>query len=151
MSSPLPIVDEHATVVEAGVAEVWPVLLKTVDRTFSRGGASGYARAVGCDPATASGPRPLAVGSTVPGFRVVAAIPGTELMFEGRHRFSSYSLTFHLEPVGAGRSRLRAETRAAFPGPLGRLYRLLVIGSRGHAVLVQRLLSSINRESSRTP
>jgi hypothetical protein len=128
-TAPLPRVDEHATVVAASVGEVWPALLETLDRTFSRPVVSVYARIVGCAEATASGPRPLAEGAKIPGFRVAAADPARELVLEGRHRFSSYALTFHLDQLGSGSSRLRAESQASFPGMAGRLYRLLVIGT----------------------
>lgn len=143
----LPYIDEHATDIAASVDEVWPVLLDTIDRGFARFGASGYARAVGCTDRTASGPRPLAVGSTLPGFHVTAAVPGTELVLEGRHRFSAYALIFRLAPDGADGSRLVAETRATFPGFAGGIYRLLVIGSRGHGVAVRRMLSTVKRRS----
>jgi hypothetical protein len=146
--APLPYLDEHATDIAAGVDDVWPVLIETLDRAFSRAGMASYARAVGCDPCTASGPRPLAVGSTMPGFRVVAAIPGSELVLEGRHRFSSYALIFRLEQVSPDRSRLRAESRAAFPGLAGGVYRLIVVGTGGHVVGMRRLLSGIKRRSA---
>jgi len=143
----LPYIDEHTTVIAAGTDEVWRGLGETLDRSFSRPGAVGYARLVGAADRTASGPRPLAEGSTFPGFRVVAAIPGHELVLEGRHRFSSYALIFRLEEVARGRSRLRAESRAAFPGLAGGLYRRLVVGTGGHVVGVRRLLTAIRRRS----
>lgn len=143
----LPYVDEHATVIAAGTDDVWRSLGETLDRSFSRPGALGYARLVGSADCAASGPRPLAEGSTIPGFRVVAAVPGRELVLKGSHRFSSYALIFRLEQVGPGRSRLRAETRATFPGPAGGLYRRLVIGTGGHVVGMRRLLSAIRRLS----
>jgi hypothetical protein len=143
----LPHIDEHAIDIAVSVDEAWPVLLDTVDRGFARFGASGYARVVGCTDIKATGPRPLAVGSTVPGFHVTAAIPGVELALEGRHRFSSYALIFRLERVGAARSRLVAETRATFPGLAGGVYRLLVIRTRGHVVAVRRILSTVKRRS----
>ena len=145
--SQLPYVDEHVTVVAAGVDDVWRALSDTLDRASSRPGAAAYCRAVGCADCTASGPRPLVEGSTIPGFRVVIAVPGSELALAGRHRFSSYALIFRLEQVDSGRSRLRAESRAAFPGVAGRIYRLLVIGTGGHVVAVRRLLSRIKRGS----
>ncbi len=144
----LPRLDEHLTTIAAGVDDVWTALLETLDHTFSRRAAAGYARAVGCADASASGPRPLAEGSTVPGFRVAAAVAGSELVLEGRHRFSSYALIFRLEPIGADRSRLRAESRAAFPGPAGRMYRLLVVGTGGHVLAVRRLLSAVERRAT---
>ena len=144
----LPFVDEHTKVITAGVDDVWPVLLETLDATFSYAGAAPYARIVGCDDRTVSGPRPLAKGSTMPGFHVTSAVPATELVLEGQHRFSSYALSFHLEPLNPDESRLRAETRAAFPGRAGRAYRLVVIGTGGHVVAVRRLLSRVERRSA---
>jgi hypothetical protein len=145
----LPYVDEHSALIAAGVEDVWAALIDMLERAFSRAGAASYARLVGCEQRTASGPRPLAEGSTVPGFRVTAAVPGSELALAGRHRFSSYALIFRLEHIGPGRSRLSAETRARFPGVAGRAYRLLVIGSGGHALAVRRLLSPVKRSSER--
>jgi hypothetical protein len=144
-----PHLDEHETVVDAGVDEVWPVLLQTVDEAMSRPWMAGYSRVVGSGDSTASGPRPLAEGSTVPGFRVVTAVPGTTLALAGRHRFSSYALVFRLEPVGADRARLRIESRAAFPGVAGGVYRLLVVGTGGHVVAVRRLLARVKRRAER--
>ncbi|MER6350405.1 hypothetical protein ABT186_00750 [Streptomyces sp. NPDC001634] len=141
--SSLPYIDEHTTDIAAGVDDVWRSLGRTLDRSFSRPGAAGYARLVGCPDRTAAGPRPLAEGSTFPGFRVVAAVPGRELILEGSHRFSSYALIFRLEHVGPYHSRLRAESRAVFPGRAGGLYRRLVIGTGGHAIGMRRLLSAI--------
>ena len=141
--------DEHRVTIAADVDDVWPALLDTLDGAFSRGGATAYARVVGCVPWRASGPRPLDVGSTIPGFRVAAAEPGHELVLEGRHRFSTYTLTFCLERVAAGRSQVRARTRAAFPGALGALYRLLVIGTGGHVVVTRRLLAGVRHRSEK--
>jgi hypothetical protein len=142
-------VDEHTTVIAAGVDRVWPAVLETLDRTFSRPVVSAYAWIVGCAEATAAGPRPLAEGATIPGFRVAADVPARRLVLEGRHRFSSYVLTFRLDPLGSGSSRLRAESRASFRGMAGRLYRLLVIGTGAHVVTVRRLLAEIRRRSER--
>jgi hypothetical protein len=100
--SELPYLDEHATAIAAGVDDVWLVLTETLDRTFSRTHMTSYARTIRCADHTASGPRPLAEGSTIPGFRVAAATPGSELVLEGRHRFSTYALIFRLEQVNAG-------------------------------------------------
>jgi hypothetical protein len=143
----LPHVDEHATVIDAGAEAVWRSLGETLDRSFSRPRAAGYARLVGSADRTVAGPRPLAEGSTLPGFRVIRAIPGRELVLVGRHRFSSYALIFRLDEVGAERYRVRAETRATFPGLKGGLYRLLVIRTGGHVVGMRRLLSTIRRQA----
>lgn len=137
----LPYLDEHTTTIAAGADDVWLALLDTLD-ALDRPHATTYTRAIRCADPTASGPRPLAAGSTIPGFRVATAVPGSELVLEGRHYFSTYSLTFRLEE-SKGRTLLRAESRAAFPGLAGGLYRLLVISTRGHVVATRRLLSAI--------
>jgi hypothetical protein len=143
----LPWIDEHAVVIDATVADVWRALDVTLDRSFTNKPAGVYARLVGCREYGARGPRPLAPGSTIPGFRVVRAIPDAELVLAGRHRFSNYALTFRLEAIGPRSTRLRAETRAAFPGAMGAVYRALVIGTRGHVVGVRHLLSTVQRRA----
>jgi hypothetical protein len=143
----LPYIDEHATTVEAGADDVWRALGETLDDSFSGPGWAGYARLAGSSEHAATGPRPLAEGSTLPGFRVATAVPGRELVLVGRHRFSSYALVFRLEQAGPGRSRLRAETRAAFPGPAGGVYRSIVIRTGGHGAGMRRLLSAVRRRA----
>ena len=143
----LPHLDEHAVDVAADRDAVWRALLATLDRSFAGAVASAYARAVGCPDWTASGPRPLDVGSTLPGFRVAAARPGHELVLAGRHRFSTYTLVFRLDDAGAARSRLRAESRAAFPGVTGAAYRLLVLRTGAHVLGVRRLLDGVRRRA----
>ena len=145
--SQLPSVDEHATDIAAGVDDVWRILIDQVDRMFSGTAISAYGRIIGCADRTAAGPRPLAEGSTMPGFRVDTAAPGAKLVLAGRHRFSSYALTFRIGPAAPGHAWLRAETRAEFPGVVGGAYRMLVIGSGGHALVVRRLLSVVKHRT----
>ncbi|MFJ4618857.1 hypothetical protein [Streptomyces sp. NPDC088812] len=139
----LPYVDERTELVAADADAVWRAVGDVLDGAFG----SGYARLVGCPHRTASGPRPPAEGSVWPGFRVDSATPVRKLVLTGRHHFSTYALVFRLDEAGAGRTRLRAETRARFPGPGGALYRLLVIRTGAHALLTGRLLSSIGRRA----
>jgi hypothetical protein len=146
----LPYVDEHAIVVERGAAETWEAVRAIMDGTMSAGSSARGAKLLGCRESTASGPRPLAVGSTIPGFRVTVAAPGEQLSLEGRHRFSRYALIFRIDELGPGRSRVRAETRAVFPGPLGRVYGGLVVGTRGHVLAVRRQLGAIKRRAERS-
>jgi hypothetical protein len=143
----LPFVDEHALVLERPVADVWPAVTYVAERASSGAAAARVALLLGCADPVAGGPRPLAVGSTVPGFRVTVCEPGRELRLEGRHRFSRYALVYRLDALGPSRTRVRAETRAAFPGPAGRVYRALVIGTRGHVVAVRRLLAAVERRA----
>ena len=141
----LPFVDEHVVDLTADAGDAWPVVLEAVDRAFAHRAATAYARLVRCEDTDTTGPRPLAEGSTVPGFHVVRLVPGEELVLAGGHRFSRYALTFRLEPLGPRRSRLHAETRAAFPGVVGGWYRRVVIGTGGHGVGMRGMLARIAR------
>ena len=71
---------------------------------------------------------------------VAELIPERLLVLQGSHHFSDYALSFRLEPLGAVRTRVIAETRAVFPGLKGRAYRALVIGTRMHVLVVRRVL-----------
>ncbi|HKF82907.1 MAG TPA: hypothetical protein VKB23_08115 [Solirubrobacterales bacterium] len=145
----LPFLDEHGVEVAARPEAVWDSLRRVVEGSFSSPFAARFARLVGCEATTASGPRPLAEGSTFPGFTVARAEPGSQLALVGRHRYSDYALVFHLAGSGAG-IRLRAETRARFPGAAGRLYRAAVVGTRGHVLVTMRLLAAVKRRAERS-
>ncbi|MER6154609.1 hypothetical protein ABT147_03600 [Streptomyces sp. NPDC001868] len=148
--TPLPFVDEHTILVEADAGEVWWALAEALDCAFSRPEAVRYAKLVGCADHTASGPRPPVDDSTTfPGFRTATAIPSRQLTLQGRHRFSSYTWTFHLDTAGPDHTRLRAETHAAFPGPAGRLYRLLILNTGLHTTLTRRLLNDVRLRAER--
>lgn len=147
----LPWIDEHAAEIAAPVATVWPALLRTVERMTAGGAAPRYARAVGCADTEVGGPRPLEVGSTVPGFHVAALTPERLLVLAGSHHFSDYALSFRLEPLGGVRTRLVAETRAIFPGAKGRVYRALVIGTRMHVLVTRRVLGGVARRAESAP
>jgi len=144
----LPFVDEHGVEVEAPPEAVWESLLRVAEGSFSSPATGRFARLLGCEPSASSGPRPLAEGSTIPGFAVVRAQPGSELALVGRHRYSEYALVFRLNGNG-GTTRVRAETRARFPGTAGRLYRAAVIGTRMHVLVTMRLLGGIKRRAER--
>jgi hypothetical protein len=127
----LPLVDEHHTIIGAGPDAVWTALRAWWDRMSDRKGVRAYARLVGCEDAA--------------GFHVAREIPPSELALAGRHRFSTYELTFRVSALESERSRLSAETRAQFPGVTGGAYRTLVIGTRFHVFAVRRLLVGIER------
>jgi hypothetical protein len=147
----LPWVDEHAQEISAPVSAVWPALLRTVERMTAGAAAPRYARAIGCADTEDGGPRPLEVGSTLPGFHVAALTPERLLVLAGSHHFSDYALSFRLEPLGAVRTRVIAETRAVFPGLKGRAYRALVIGTRMHVLVVKRVLRGVSRRVESAP
>jgi hypothetical protein len=144
----LPHVDEHEVDVDAAPADAWSALTAVLHDTFATPAARAVAVALGCEPSAVSAWDRPDVGSTVPGFRVVAAEPPSLLVVSGRHRFSRYGIVFRLEPAGSG-ARVRAETRAAFPGPAGALYRRAVIGTGGHAVATTHLLRGAARAAER--
>jgi hypothetical protein len=145
----LPHVDEHSATVAAGRDTAWEALLRVVEGTVSSAVATPGARVLGCADTVASGPRPLAAGSTVPGFHVAAATPPSELALAGGHRFSDYALIFRLDELDGDRTRIRAETRAEFPGLKGSIYRGLVIGTRMHVLATRRILAGVKRNAER--
>lgn len=147
--SPLPYVDELTVDVAADRDTTGAALLRVVERSFASARGRGPARLLGCEDTEPSGPRPLAQGSTFSGFHVEAAEPGSKLALAGRHRFSTYLLTFRLDDAGAGQTRITAETRAAFPGLKGGIYRALVIGTRMHVLVTRRLLTAAKRRAER--
>ncbi|MEU4360488.1 hypothetical protein [Promicromonospora sp. NPDC023987] len=141
----------HSTTISAPPEAVWRAVL---DQVEVLGQPSWYVRTIGCRDRRSSGPRPLAPGSVVPGFRVMTADPPDCLVLDGVHRFSVYTLTFRLISDGTGTSthlpdatstRLEAHTDATFPGVLGAVYRLLVIDSRIHRVATRSILTRIRR------
>jgi hypothetical protein len=145
VNADLPFIDAHSRLIVADAEEVWAALGRTLARTDHLTTTLAV-RLLGARPATSSGD-PLERGASIPGFAVVHSVRPTELALAGRHRFSRYELTFRLE-ADHGTTLVRAESRARFPGRPGRLYELLVIGSRGHIVAVRRLLAAIAREAA---
>jgi hypothetical protein len=145
----LPHVDEHSTEITASPEAVWGALLRVVEGSFGSSTTGRAAPLLGCADVSSSGPRPLATGSTIPGFHVESAAPSRELALVGSHRFSDYALIFRLEEVDDHHTRLRAETRAVFPGLKGAVYQTLVIRTRGHVLVTRRLLDAAKRRAER--
>jgi hypothetical protein len=140
-------IDEHARVMAVSPQSAWTALLGVVAGAFTTCGAEGIARILGCVDVESSGLRPLAVGSTCPGFHVLEAEELATLALAGEHRFSRYALIFRLQDLGTSGTRLAAETRADFPGIKGNLYRGLVIGTRAHVVVTRSLLAAVQRRT----
>ena len=149
-TSSLPYVDELPIEIGADRGTTWAALLRVVEGSFASARGNGPARLLGCEDTVLSGARPLAPGSAFPGFHVEAAEPPSELGLAGRHRFSTYLLSFRLDDAGPGRTRLVAETRAAFPGLKGSAYRALVIGTRMHVLVTRRILTATKRRAERS-
>ena len=144
----LPHIDEHAIEISAPPARTW----RELDRLVGEPGGrlpEALARVLGTSERSAGGPRPLAAGSPLTGFRVAEARPPQELDLRGEHRFSRYALVYRIDELPGDRSRLRAETLAEFPGLRGRAYRALVIGTRGHVLAVRGILRAVKRRAER--
>ncbi|HEX4418115.1 MAG TPA: hypothetical protein VH165_09475 [Kofleriaceae bacterium] len=138
MPDSLPYIDEHRQPIDAPADAVWAALITVLRRDM--GGNATFMQLLGCDPAQGTAEFTGQPGDTVPGFRVVHAEPGRRLELRGHHRFASYALTFILDGDG-----LRAQTHAAFPGVVGRLYRAAVIDSGAHRIVTRRLLRHVAR------
>jgi hypothetical protein len=127
---------------------VWASLIESVGSPGRSRLGQPAARALGC-LATERDGTPGAIGSTIPGFVVTRAVAPAVLALMGEHRFSRYALIFYAADTAAGPVRLSAETRAEFPGIRGRVYRTLVIGTRGHAVVTKAILRNVRRRAER--
>lgn len=147
IAADLPHVDEHSISIAASPDATWDSLLRVVEGSFASGASSRGARLLGCGDTEASGPRPLDLGSTLPGFHIATAQNPRELALAGKHRFSDYALIFRLDEANGNGTTLRAETRAAFPGLKGRAYRAAVIGTRMHVLVTRRLLAATKRRA----
>jgi hypothetical protein len=148
----LPYIDTHTRMIEAPRERVWESLLGTLRRQFRGGLPRPIIAAWGLEQFTRHGDwnGSVAVGDTITGFRAAEVERLRLLTLRGRHRFSRYELRFELEPRDTRAVELRAVTSAVFPGPHGRLYRLLVIDSGGHRVAVRRMLSAVADRASAT-
>jgi hypothetical protein len=144
----LPFIDEHAVEVAAPAGHAWDAVCQVVSGSFRGRSGTLLARLLGATETHPQGD-PATPGSAITGFRIASAKAPVELVLEGEHRFSRYALTFHFEALPGDRSRVRAETRAVFPGLRGRAYRVLVIGTQGHVLLVRRLLRAIRTRAER--
>jgi hypothetical protein len=137
----LPFIDEHAVDVAASPDAVWRAVGHVMGRQSSPPVRLFAGTVLGTDPRGTTG-EPLAVDSTIPGFRVATAVPRERVVYAGRHRFSQYELIFELAAHEDG-TRLRALSYARFPGPHGRAYRALVISSGLHPKAVRHMLRSM--------
>ena len=140
----LPYIDEHSADVPAGAPRTWEALRSVLRGELGATPPPGFVSAMRLEPPDCRGnwAALIEIGSTLPGFEVRELRAHEHLALVGRHRFSRYALVFDLDEVEGG-TRVRAQTRAAFPGLLSRVYRALVIGSRMHHLVVRRLLRRV--------
>ena len=89
-------------------------------------------------------------GGTLPGFVVARSVAPVMLALMGEHKFSRYALVFRIDLLPGQRCRVRAETRALFPGVKGKAYRAGVIGTRGHVILTRSLLRAVKKRAERS-
>lgn len=136
----LPLVDEHVRVTHASASAVWAALGRHLDNGFAP--PRLYASLVGARPSRQSG-YPLEAGATLPGFVVSESVARRRLTLSGEHGFARYSLQFEIVDRPDAVIELRARSRSAFLGSRGRLYRLFVVQSGAHALLVRRLLRQV--------
>ncbi len=141
--------DEHSIELTADPDRAWEALVETLPRAFDTRLSRRGAKLLRCTYPEAQGEASV-IGSTLPGFIVSRSVRPSTLALLGQHRFSRYALVFLIDELGRGRSRLRAETRAEFPGASGRLYRTAVIGSGGHVRAVRRILAAVERRADRS-
>lgn len=120
-------VDEHRLGIDATPEAVWPALEAFAERLH--GPQRGLL-------ATLLGPEPAS------GFAVAERVPPRLLSLQGGHRFSTYALDFRVVATSEG-TDVCAVTYADFPGLHGFAYRSAVIGTRGHAVAVRRMLRQV--------
>lgn len=146
MPAALPRIDEHWIDMAASSERAWAALESVVIGTMGGGAWQRLLGAILGARDTEQTGAGLTVGATIVGFRVAKADPPRELLLEGAHRFARYALRFRVEPAAEG-VRVGAITDADFPGPAGAAYRLLVIGSGGHGIVVRSLLRSIKHRA----
>ena len=91
----LPFIDEHCIQIAAPRTRTWIALGEVLGTSFGGMGTAKIAAVLGTRHRSVSG-TPLAVGSSIVGFRVTQSQPELEVVLEGEHRFSRYRLTFEL-------------------------------------------------------
>lgn len=140
----LPYIDEHSITIEADPERTWELLVGMLGRLGSSVPLP-MNRALGLQPPTRSGSWRVDAqpGDSIPGFSVAESEHPKRLELRGGHRFSQYALIFELAPQNQGETKLSAQTWAAFPGVTGKIYRALVISSRGHRVAVWHMLRQV--------
>jgi hypothetical protein len=137
----LPRVDTHGFRTAASPETVMATLGAILLVGFGSRRARLLARLLRCQNRAPTRPFVLESGAELAGFQVVAADP-EEVVLAGQHRFSRYALVFRAGRMAEGTS-VSAETKAVFPGVLGKLYRVFVISSGAHDRVMRRLMGKL--------
>ncbi len=127
----LPLLDQHSATLQASQSAVWQAV-----RRYGCGLAQSDHVVLGWILGTE--PRS--------GFELAEGIEGERLELTGQHRFARYRLVFELDAEASNATRLSIVSFAAFTGTRGRLYRGLLLGTRGHVLAVRRMLRTIRRQ-----
>ncbi|MGB2851943.1 MAG: hypothetical protein WBB30_03530 [Solirubrobacterales bacterium] len=144
----LPPVDEHALEIEAPAEAAWAALFPTLGRALDTRSSRRLARVLDCRDQIAEGDLHHP-GGTLPGLVVARSVAPVMLALMGEHRFSKYALVFRIDLLPGQRCRVRAETRAMFPGRTGSLFRLAVIRTRTHVIVVRRMLRRLKKRAEK--
>ncbi len=149
MDRELPYIDQHSVQIGATPDRVWCALMSVLHTEVGGIVTSTLTRGLRLEPAQSRGDwrGTLHPGDSLPGFEIAETHPPKRLVLRGRHRFSRYALVFELDAAGTACCALRAQSWAEFPGLSGRAYRALMIGTRGHHLVVRRLLRHVARRA----
>jgi len=142
----LPAIDEHSIEVAAPAEATFAALFPTLESALGSRFAQSYCERMDAVEKEAHGDLHHP-GGTLPGFTVTRAIAPVMLALAGKHRFAQYAVVFKIDLLPGQRSRVRLETRAQFTGRKGSFYKIGVIGTRGHVLVVRRMLRSIKRRA----
>ena len=127
----LPLLDENSATVHASQSAVWHAV-----RRYAHGLAQSdhavLGRVLGTEPRS--------------GFELAEEVERERVVLTGRHRFARYRLVFELAAEPSNATKLSVLSFATFPGARGRLYRGLLMGTRGHVLAVRHMLRTIQRE-----
>ena len=128
---PLPLLDEHSATFSAPLPAVWLAVQRYAD-AMTRADHGVLGRFLGTVPRS--------------GFALAEEIERERVVLAGQHRFARYRLVFELDQESEIATRLSIRSLAAFPGARGRIYRTLLMGTRGHLIAVRHMLRTIRRQ-----
>lgn len=127
----LPLLDEHSATFAASQSAVWQAVSRYA-RSMAHSDHAVLGRLLGTEPES--------------GFELAEEVEHEHLVLTGRHRFARYRLVFKLDGESSNSTKLSVLSFAEFPGARGRLYRRLLMGTRGHELAIRRMLHTIGRE-----